>query len=256
MPQTSPKQRATRSNSLSHSDLQQRATRSNSLSHSDFQQLLDETRSLKEIVMSIKDELKDMKVSVSTLTTKMLCIEESFSSIVETQQRHHSDIEIMKRKVHEMAEDQSQVLEEFEARELRKTNLVISGVPEKLDGTIEERKSYDKDSVSNILSDLQLSDCNIKAVYRIGRPLHNKSRLLRVICPDKESKLEILKKAKELRTFAKYRGIYINSDLTPKQQREQKQLRDEFRRRREANENVKIRHNKIIEIDDSKKKFQ
>ena len=95
----------------------------------------------------------------------------------------------------------------------------------------------------------------VEGVYRIGKPLPNKKRLVRVVCVDRDTKIEALKNAKVLRTLDKYDGIFVNADLTPYQQKEQRNLRQELKRRREANENVKIYRGKIIQID-SKQNFQ
>ena len=147
-------------------------------------------------------------------------------------------------------EVKSQVLEEVASRETRRNNLVIFGIPEKMEGSIQERTAFDMDHLKGLLAELDCSGLRFKSVQRIGRSNARGPRLLRLRCENEGKKMSILRSAKYLRTSKSFPRVFINPDLTPLQQKEQKELRQDVRQRRAAGENVRIRHGKIVSSDD------
>ena len=96
---------------------------------------------------------------------------------------------------------------------------------------------------------MNISDVPIRSTYRVGKNQKMSSpRLLKVILPDIETKQIILKKAKDLRNVSTCKNVFINPDLTPFQQKIQKDLREELKRRRDAGDRVKIYRGKVVEI--------
>ena len=62
--------------------------------------------------------------------------------------------------------------------------------------------------------------------------------------------------SKNLRKSSTYRGVFINPDLTLKQRKKDKELREELKVRREAREDVIIYRNQIVERNSAKKNLQ
>jgi len=82
---------------------------------------------------------------------------------------------------------------------------------------------------------------------RIGRYKKGKCRPLRVKISAAEAKAEIVKRASCLKDIEDFKGIFISSDLTRKQQLVNKDLRDNVRRlKTEGYQNIKI---KIVHIE-------
>ena len=135
----------------------------------------------------------------------------------------------------------------MEARERRRLNLVISGIDEKANGSVDEVKGHDEKFVKKIMIEIRHPDFSLHYIRRIGKQQPNS--LIRVTCPDRESKGAILRSSKKLKSQRQFRGVYINQDLSPLQQRELKQLRDELRRLQASGEDVRIRDGTIVDFE-------
>ena len=222
----------------------QRNTRSRSNS-------LDDVKS--EIITAFKEELNQVSMKLDTLIKRVKDVEESVSSILKTQERQGAEIDSLKEALARATAEKLSVFDEIEDRDRRRTNLIISGLEEK-DGSVEERKEWDKSNTVKLLTHLGIIAENagvsyedvVTTSYRVGRHRPDGNRLLKVVCKDQAAKKDILGKAKELRSNSTYRNVYINPDLTPMQQEESKRLRTELRSRRDKGEDVIIRRGKII----------
>ena len=139
------------------------------------------------------------------------------------------------------------VLDEVEDRHRRRRNLIFSGISELTSGSVEERREADRAMVERILKDLLLDDKEPEQVYRVGKPVPGKSRLLKVRFDDEETGQNILRNARKLRDISRQNGVYINPDLTVAQRRERKQLVEELKRRRDAGDEVMISKGRIVE---------
>ena len=85
-------------------------------------------------------------------------------------------------------------------------------------------------------------------MHRLGKPRSDKPRPIRIVGFDGSGKIEILKKSRSLKDDRSHSGIYVNADLTPRQQKEAKDLRDELKRRRAAGEqDIVIYRSKIVQ---------
>ena len=143
--------------------------------------------------------------------------------------------------------DSTSILDEMKDRLRRKKGLVISGLPEPVEGSVNERKEADKIKIRSLLNDLcDQTDDSISRMHRIGRQQPDKPRLLRIVFRDEDDAKDVLYKAKELRNMPVYANIFINPDLTPSQREANKKLREEVKRRRTSGEDVIIRGNKVI----------
>lgn len=214
-------------------------TRSNSLS--EVQNLLDVTKS------EILHELRQIKEALVGLESKIKNVETTLSEVLNTQKRQDTELKIVKGDVLFLKENQEKIFSEFEDRERRRTNLIISGLPECTQGPVEERKRWDAQKVDALFKELTNLNCDaVDAVHRIGKTNSSSPRLMRVICRDTSTKLTLLRKAKDLRRLPEYRNVFVNPDYTPFQQREQRLLREELRLRKSSGENVFIHRGKIV----------
>ena len=146
--------------------------------------------------------------------------------------------------------DYETIVNEVEERDRRKPNLIVSGLLEKEEGDVLERKRWDEKQVEALFQSLcQMNKDAISSVHRIGKVNLVKStpRLLKVVCRDNESKRALLRKARDLRNTANFKQVYVNPDLTPVQQEQSKRLRRELRMRRDRGEDVVISNGRVIQ---------
>ena len=188
-----------------------------------------------------------MTEKLSPLEKKMDTVADSLKMIVLRMEKIEAKHKEMENRCKRIEEHQMNILSEIEERDRRKTNLVISGIPEKEDGTAENRREWDDGRVEDLFQALtDFDDDDFKKTYRIGRTDAKKPRLLKVICRNDEVKRDVLTRAKDLRSKSGFEGIYVNADQTPLQQRQSKALREEFKRRKDLGEDVILRHGKIV----------
>ena len=121
-------------------------------------------------------------------------------------------------------------------------NLVISG--------IEESNSAEEDMVK--VTDLVKKELNvtplIEKVERCGKKITNPDgssspRLLKLFMQNSRSRKDLLQRAKDLRESRDENvkgNVFIRPDQTPKQQLESKNLRDQLRQMRAANQDPNI----------------
>lgn len=201
---------------------------------------------MNEMKSEILSELKEIKDSLNTLKSKVECIEDTLSKVIETQEKQETQIKRLKADVLSVKESQEMMMAEIDDRDRRKPNLVISGIPECVDGNALDRKKWDTEKVENLFRALDdLSSDQIAQIHRIGKVGSSRPRILRIVCNDAKARQSLLRKAKNLRAMPEYANVFINPDLTPSQQREQKRLREELKRRKNLGEDVIIRHGKV-----------
>lgn len=194
------------------------------------------------------NEIRKMQGTLVTLQTKMNDVEGALCKVLETQRKQDLEISALKEDMLRMREENENIMNEMEDRERRKSNLIISGVQEKEDGSVEERRCWDKEKVETLLHDLGDFDSSIVAhIHRLGKVNSRKPRLLKIICKDSDTKRSVLHRAKDLRGMPGYDRIFVNSDLTPAQQMKEKSLREDLRRRRGLGQDVMIKRGKIVQ---------
>ena len=143
----------------------------------------------------------------------------------------------------------SEILERAEIEKL-KMNLVISGMEEK------ESDEADKASVTELLEEEFDITLDIASTERIGNKLvkgapRDGPRLLRLKFITQRSRKEVLSKNMQLRNSESDQvknNVYIRPDLTERQQKESKSLRDTLKQMRLDNRDktFKIHRNRII----------
>lgn len=188
---------------------------------------------------------------IALLDTKFDSLIVRLNSAVQEQAQLRSKIELIEKNLFNLRDEESkrksEAFTELEQRMLRRNNLAVSGIPETSTGTVQERDSEDKEFVSNMLQTIGVNSECIMSIRRVGKSTPHKPRLLLLSCSTFAQKHEVLKVAKNLRKFNRYKGIYINPDQTKMQRSESFALREELRRRREAGEDVVITKGKIVE---------
>ena len=140
-----------------------------------------------------------------------------------------------------VAGSQEDVANEVMERHKRRKYVVVSGLPESPQGSVQDRKNADGEKVRKLANSIGVN-LNLNDVTRIGRGNSSGTRLLRVKCGSVSEKLALLKAAKSLRSQSSSKGIYINPDQTFTQRTINKKLRAELKQRREAGENDVIIH--------------
>lgn len=202
---------------------------------------LDDVKKTVTELKSMEDMVKATDTKVETLIeSKLVEIEKNVDNVVVS-------------KVKDMKETVDEQLE----IEKRKNNIVVHGLPDVetmivLDGS--DGKTKDQEVVEELLkSGLKIDATrHIVEVGRIGKYNKDKCRPLRVVLKTHEGKVDVMKRAKDLKDVDEYKKVYITPDLTRKQQLNDKKLREELRKIRGKREEdggepeAKIRSGKIV----------
>ena len=149
-----------------------------------------------------------------------------------------------------------EVLDEIEQREQRRDNVMIFGLPERVDGSLEERRQCDRGALANLLDEIDFPMAMIAPdIQRMGRVTSGKVRPMIVKLMDRSLKPKFLRKARNLLNSSLHKQVYIKNDLTRVQQNEHFLLRNELKERRAVGEDVVI-YNGQVRTRDSLKNFQ
>lgn len=105
----------------------------------------------------------------------------------------------------------------------RLRSVIISGIPEKSSSNIRERVLYDHRSVMNVLLHLNI-ECVPVAVYRLGRPSVDRSRLLKVVLPATYFQRMAVRRASRLRFFPE-KGVFLRESLTDSERKRRREER-------------------------------
>ena len=108
-------------------------------------------------------------------------------------------------------------------------SVVIRGVPENYSNSTFDRTTHDYSCVNTLLNFLGV-ECFPKAVYRMGSPRSNSSRLLKVVLPTSRFQKEVIKRKAKLR-YSSYNGVFIRSSLTKEERdrRREQRLTGQYR---------------------------
>lgn len=203
-----------------------------------------------EILQSVREEFHHIKTHLHSLESRIIDIETSITNIQEKLNRNENDIVILKDTVSKLKNSTSRVspaelLEEVEQRELRRNNIMIFGVNEKLDGSLPERKSHDQDMVNQVLQSINLSQVKFSETRRVGKILNAKCRPVRVTLMNRSEKRNILQNSRLLKNSNDLQKVYVSNDLTNLQQSDRQKLRDELKARKDAGDDVVIYRGEI-----------
>ena len=192
----------------------------------------------------VEAKLDTLLCLVHTLTQRLVSLESNCSE------------ESIDRKIEDAVEKKvSEYLDEKQEKEKRKSNIVITNLPESKKESPGERKQDDLDRVKEIVQKVlpEVDGSMIENPVRLGQfkiGSNVRPRLVRVSVKTEEMKNKILRKAYKLNQGVtnKNEKIFINQDLTPKQREVEKALRDELRERRDnGEEDLVIRNGRIVQ---------
>ena len=232
-----------------------RVTRSGSLSSAsnvdEIKKMIAESRDF--VVSQIGDELRLVKDQLSTFSSRIDAIEEAIKNIQSENLSLRSEISSLRNRTSNYENSKIEIMDaslmEFENRSFRRNNLIIRGVEEKDDGALEERRLHDEATVQDVFLDIGITDAEPVECRRIGKK-RNGPRMLKVKLGDVEEKMTILRKSKNLRNSSKYKDVYINPDLTPLQQDQEKKLRSELKERKQRGEDVILYRGRVHTLSD------
>ena len=196
--------------------------------HLEINKINDKVDSLNKRVLSIEEYSRDMHREVEVFDNRLKAMS--------------GDINEARNAAHESIDE---AVNECQQIQVRQNNIIVSGLVEMEEGTLQERAEHDSRRFLEILDELKSQSVEVKNLQRIGKSRNDGKRLLRVKLGSLSDKYEVLKRAK-IPKHGKFSGIYINPDQTPRQQRISKLLRNELRKRREAGEEVTIFRGKIL----------
>ena len=227
-----------------------KATRSNS--NPDFsidavKVLIDSLK--REILKELKNESNLLGSRLDSINEKSEKFEEQLFQLQSNVKKNNEQISFMKESIKRIEDGRSQQLEEIheevEQRILRKTNVIIRGLPQLTFGDQMQRSGYDRKRSAALFDTLGVEENAILHVRRLGKVRKNMKRILKVYCRDEETVKKLLMKAKSLRSSDNFKSVYIGKDLTIRQQKDEKFLREELERRRRDGENVVLYRGKI-----------
>ena len=201
---------------------------------------------MSEEISSLKSQLKESQTSKppdNPMFPQLLDANTPQNKIVEFVDTHIKPvINTTVSKSDEVASMLSDMIHEKEQIQKIRLNLVISG--------IEESNSPDEDMVK--VTNLVKKELNvtplIEKVERCGKKRTNPDgssspRLLKLFMQNSRSRKDLLQRAKDLRESRDENvkgNVFIRPDQTPKQQLESKNLRDQLRQMRAANQDPNI----------------
>ena len=237
MPHT-PSQRTTRSNS----------NPSTTITLMDIKLLIESTKT--ELLGKLSQEVDKLSGMLATLLHRVDDLDKKTYEIEKHCSESHALLDKEIKDLKKSSEiNVSELMQEMEQRTFRSGNIIIFGLPELKEGTVEERKSADMAAVNELLSKIE-ADAYVSSPqtsHRLGKPSNEKPRPLRITGFNVAEKSEILRKARSLRSHDEYENTFVNPDLTPRQQRESKLLRLELKQRRQRGEQDLVIHNgKIV----------
>jgi len=155
------------------------------------------------------------------MNTRLQAIEVRLATKVDTSQSMSEGRELQI--IEPVALAVQDALQQDKAEELeiekRKTNVIIHGLAESQDDNSEHRISDDLAVLSAMFHEAGVQDAKAENVVRLGRratdPIQN-PRPMKVVLDSVDSKISLLKKAKNLRLDQEGEWSRIYQDLTPK----------------------------------------
>lgn len=217
--------------------------------------LLESTNiELREEIASMKEKVNVMEQTQQLLLQKNVSLKEdvekmkTFSSELEDKNsllKEEIKFETLKNAQNETL---STTIDEVQLRSIKQSNLIIFGVPESPNGTLQERIEHDHAFCQQMLNKLGLNE-SLDPPHRFGKIKPGQARPLRLKCKSLRQKNNILRASKSLREIPECRSIFVNPDKTPLQQENDRKLREEWRTLKNAGEDVVIFRGRVMKRD-------
>ena len=179
---------------------------------------------------------------LQSMESRLQKIEDRPVVIDEIQQRLEDKVDQLKRNMDEpfvqavQEAHQGDKAEEAEI-ERRKTNVIVHGVPESDAEDTDQWIDNDMIVLATMFQEVKVENVTVDSVVRLGKKAANPTqnpRPMKVVLDSVESKVSLLKKAKNLREKEEggWSKVFIHQDLTPKQREARKPLVAELKQRK------------------------
>jgi regulator of replication initiation timing len=143
-------------------------------------------------------------------------------------------------------------LKEQRLRDDKKYNILFFGIDEHVNGNDTDKKEHDVIAVKGIANAINAEMPNVvPTIMRIGKPQPDKKRpiLVKFHADDFALRNDLLKKARNLNSLADddvKKKCYIKADKTKLQLEESKKVWDEWKRRKNAGEDVVMKNGEVV----------
>ena len=133
--------------------------------------------------------------------------------------------------------------------EIREKNLVIYNMYESDLADVNKRIEIDTKNIEDMLHFLEIRDCNILKVSRLGQKRGpDDTRPLLVKFASEAQKWVVLSQGKYLKESEMFYNIFLAKDMSKDEQQKSKNLRNELISRRNNGEDIKIKNGRIYII--------
>ena len=114
-------------------------------------------------------------------------------------------------------------------KETRQRSIVVFGLPELEDNMPASIRQEDtEDKVKNILDTLDI-ECRPVKVYRMGKKVPGKSRLVKIELPTRAHWATVLARSRQLRNKSEFSKVFIRRSMTVEEREKEKELRERAR---------------------------
>lgn len=196
-----------------------------------------------EIIFTVTAKIDEVIENVNKLITRVDRLEETCTSLKRHQFALEQELEILKKTGSTSNIDE--IIDEMEQRQYRANSLIMFGLPERMDGTVDERHQHDNQEIKKVVEFLDVQNVDIINCKRIGKAGKDGTRMSKVVLNTVDKRREILKHAKSLKNYP-HGNIFIKPDLTLRQQSQQRELWRQIKERRDRGEDVYINRGKIM----------
>jgi len=178
-------------------------------------------------IKRLEDQFQEREQS---LEMRLAVVDANVSRIVTERLREFEESKNYQQDATTVKQAVKEKLDEDKDIESRRNNIVIYRIPEKLSDAVEVRKESDGKFVEDLLESvfqIKVSDRDIRKMFRLGRPVEGSDAPRPLLVSfmkfeDKEHVMSNLRKLKQAE--ARFRGISMSHDLTPRQRNEVKML--------------------------------
>ena len=162
------------------------------ISLSDIKDLIESSK--KELLKAVQNETEKITKCIDQLRLRVESLEKSNEVLHRKNRQMEAEIEELREGC---GKELSEMADEIQKRAYRQNNLIISGVPERVDGSVRDRKMLDENFCQELCHKLEVKGV-FEEVSRLGRnDTGTKPHLLRVKCKSIELKTRILQNSKK-----------------------------------------------------------
>ena len=231
------------------------------LSLSNIKTVVDESiKTVLENINSLRQDFEQIKLHILSLDSRISGIEHSLTTLTENQEKNKTEVNALKARVEELSclrnpsvdSIADKVLVEFEEREYRRDNLMVFGLPE-ISDSLSQRREHDSANLWRMFQMIKVSYNTVIEHHRVGKISSGKIRPLKVKIRDRTAKMEILRRAKDLRVSGDFKKVFIGNDMTKRQQEQYQTLKKELLKQRDDGKDVVIYKGEIRTRDSIKR---